>query len=143
MREIGALKIGRFGMMAPAKTPLPDGFETLDGDFFSLGLRDTYYERLRELGPGLQRTVLQALNDVSFDLDLFSRARTESVTGTSLLRTVSADTVLGRFRGSDPAAAPSVAVTDVTRRHPAAPVRRTAPHRCELVGRPGRGRLPA
>ncbi|MFJ3339217.1 hypothetical protein [Streptomyces sp. NPDC086766] len=82
IREIGGVKIGRFGMTAPARTPLPDAFETLDGDFFSLGLRDTYYERLRELGPDLQRTVLRALNDVSFDLDLASRARTESVTGT-------------------------------------------------------------
>ncbi|GGT02679.1 AbiJ-related protein [Streptomyces cinerochromogenes] len=117
VREIGAVKIGQFGMVAPARTPLPDGFETLDGDFFSLGLRDTYYERLRELGSDLQHTVLRALNDVSFDLDLFSRARAESVTGTSLLRTVSVDTVVGRFRGSDLSAGPSAAITDVTRRH--------------------------
>ncbi|ATW46677.1 AbiJ-related protein [Streptomyces peucetius] len=116
VREIGAVKIGRFGMTAPARTPLPDDFETLDGDFFSLGLRDTYYERLRELGPELQRTVLRALNDISFDLDLFSRARTESVTGTSLLRTVSPDTVIGRFRGSDIPAEPSATITEVTRR---------------------------
>ncbi|MEU7061568.1 hypothetical protein [Streptomyces sp. NPDC046197] len=85
IREIGGVKIGRFGMTAPARTPLPDDFETLDGSFFSLRLQDTYYERLRELGPELQRTVLGALNDVSFDLEFFSRARTESVTGTSLL----------------------------------------------------------
>lgn len=116
VREIGAVKIGRFGMIAPARTPLPEDFETLDGDFFSLGLRDTYYERLRELGPELQRTVLQALKDVSFDLDLFSRARIESVTGTSLLRSVSADTVVGRFRGSDIPAGPPAAITEVTRR---------------------------
>ncbi|MFD8368415.1 serine/threonine protein kinase [Streptomyces hygroscopicus] len=116
IREIGGVKIGRFGMIAPARTPLPDDFETLDGAFFSVGLRDTYYERLRELGPDLQRTVLRALNDVSFDLELFSRARTESVTGTSLLRSVSADTVVGRFRGSGIPAGPSAAITDVTRR---------------------------
>lgn len=117
VREIGAVKIGRFGMTAPARTPLPEDFEILEGDFFSLGLRDTYYERLRELGPELQRTVLRALNDISFDLDLFSRARTENVTGTSLLRTVTPDTVLGRFRGSAIPAGPSAAITDVTRRH--------------------------
>ncbi|MGW2939093.1 AbiJ-related protein [Streptomyces sp. NPDC001156] len=117
LREIGGVKIGRFGMTAPARTPLPDDFEILDGAFFSLGLRDTYYERLRELGPALQHTVLRALNDVSFDLDLFARARTESVMGTSLLRSVSADTVVGRFRGSDISAGPLAAITDVTRRH--------------------------
>ncbi|MGW3990920.1 AbiJ-related protein [Streptomyces sp. NPDC004830] len=117
IREIGGVKIGRFGMTAPARTPLPDDFETLDGSFFSLGLQDTYYERLRELDPALQRTVLRALNDVSFDLDLFSRARTESVTGTSLLRSVSVDTVVGRFRGSGIPAGSPAAITEVTRRH--------------------------
>ncbi|MGV9903358.1 hypothetical protein ACWDU8_12890 [Streptomyces sp. NPDC003388] len=53
IREIGGVKIGRFGMTGPAWTPLPENFETLDGAFFSLGLRDTYYERLRELGRWL------------------------------------------------------------------------------------------
>jgi hypothetical protein len=103
-------------MVAPARTPLPDGFETLDGSFFSLGMQDTYYERLRELSLELQRTVLRALNDVSFDLGLFSRARTESVTGTSLLRSVPVDTVVGRFRGSGIPAGSAAAITDVTRR---------------------------
>lgn len=42
IREIGGVKIGRFGMAAPASTPLPDGFETLDGSFFSLGMRDLH-----------------------------------------------------------------------------------------------------
>ncbi|WP_411139313.1 protein kinase domain-containing protein [Streptomyces sp. C10] len=117
VREIGGVKIGRFGMTGPARTTLPEDFETLDGAFFSLGLRDTYYERLREMGPDLQRTVLRALNDVSFDLDLFARARTESVMGASLLRSVSVDTVIGRFRGSDIPAGPPASITDVTRRH--------------------------
>ncbi|MFJ2110261.1 serine/threonine protein kinase [Streptomyces microflavus] len=117
VREVGGVKIGRFGMAAPARTTLPDGFEVLEGNFFSLGLRDTYYERLRELGGDLQRAVLQALNDVCFDLDLFSRARAESVMRTSLLRTVSPDSVVGRFPGSALSAAAPTAVTDVTRRH--------------------------
>ncbi|MFJ9862333.1 AbiJ-related protein [Streptomyces althioticus] len=125
IREIGGVKIGRFGMVAPATTPLPDGFETLDGAFFSLGLRDTYYERLRELGADLQRTVLRALNDVSFDLDLFSRARTENVTVTSLLRTVSAETVAGRFRGAGIPTGSSAAITEVTRRRLFDALRRT------------------
>lgn len=117
VREIGGVKIGRFGMAGPARTPLPEDFETLDGAFFSLGVRETYYERLRELGPDLQHTVLRALHDVSFDLDLFARARTESVMATSLLRSVSVDTVVGRFRGSDIPAGPSASITEVTRRH--------------------------
>ncbi|MFD5482157.1 AbiJ-related protein [Streptomyces hawaiiensis] len=117
VRNIGSVKIGRFGMTAPARTSLPDTFEALDGALFSLGQNDAYYEQLAELGADVQRAVLQALNDVAFDLDLFSRARTQSVMGTSLLRSVAADTVGGRFRGSDIPAASSTAITDVTRRH--------------------------
>lgn len=130
VREIGAVKIGRFGMTAPARTPLPEDFETLKGDFFSLGLRDAYYERLRELGPELQRTVLRALNDISFDLDLFSRARTEDVTGTSLLRTVTPDTVIG---ASGPATSPQ----DHRRPSPTSPDG-TCSTRCAARGRAGR-----
>lgn len=31
IREIGGVKIGQFGMTAPASTPLPDRFDSLDG----------------------------------------------------------------------------------------------------------------
>lgn len=116
VREVGSVKIGRFGMTAPSTTSVPDGFAALDGAFFSLGQDNTYYERLRELGADVQRTVLRALNDVAFDLDLFSRARNESVMGTSLLRAVSADTVVRRFRGMATISASSAAITEVTRR---------------------------
>ncbi|WP_328443339.1 serine/threonine protein kinase [Streptomyces sp. NBC_00386] len=117
VRSIGQVKIGQFGMTAPAQTSVPDAFETLDGASFSLGQNDAYYERLAELGPDVQRTVLQALNDVAFDLDLFSRARDQSVMGTSLLRSVAPGTVTGRFRSTVIPAGPSAAITDVTRRH--------------------------
>ncbi|MEJ8662168.1 protein kinase domain-containing protein [Streptomyces sp. MS1.AVA.4] len=116
VREVGSVKIGRFGMTAPAKTSVPEDFETLDGAFFSLGQDDAYYERLRELGADVQRSVLRALNDVAFDLDLFSRARNESVMSTSLLRAVSADTVSRQFRGMAIISASSAAITEVTRR---------------------------
>ncbi|MFH8737621.1 hypothetical protein [Streptomyces sp. NPDC017964] len=115
--EIGLVKIGRFGMAAPARTSPPEDFEALDGAFFSLGQSDAYYVRLRELGAGVQHAVLRALNDVAFDLDLLSRARTESVMGTSLLRSVDADSVVARFRGSEISAGSSAEITDVTRRH--------------------------
>ncbi|MFF1401326.1 protein kinase [Streptomyces sp. NPDC058287] len=115
--DIGEVKIGRFGMTAPARTPPPEDFEVLDGPFFSLGQNDAYYERLRALGADVQQAVLRALNDVALDLDLFSRARTESVMSTSLLRSVDADTVVARFRGSEISNGSSAAITDVTRRH--------------------------
>ncbi|MET8128253.1 serine/threonine protein kinase [Streptomyces sp. NPDC005231] len=117
VQELGSVKIGRFGMSAPATTSVPEDFETLDDAFFSLGQDDAYYEGLRELGAGVQQTVLRALNDVAFDLDLFSRARNESVMGTSLLRAVPVATVIHRFRGRDVSSdESSPAITEVTRR---------------------------
>ncbi|GAB2806672.1 hypothetical protein GCM10027073_44220 [Streptomyces chlorus] len=40
IKDIGSVKIGRFGMTAPARTSLPDDFKVLDEAFFSLGQKD-------------------------------------------------------------------------------------------------------
>ncbi|MET7312341.1 hypothetical protein ABZS68_36255 [Streptomyces sp. NPDC005571] len=56
VRELGSVKIDRFGMSAPATTSVPEDFETLDDAFFSLGQDDAYYEGLRELGADVQQT---------------------------------------------------------------------------------------
>ncbi|MEV6399204.1 AAA family ATPase [Streptomyces sp. NPDC051907] len=97
LHEVGLVKIGRFGMTAPARTSVPEDFETLDEAFFSLGQDDTYYESLRDLGDDVRSGVLRALNDVAFNQDLFGRAIDEAVMETSLLRTVAADTVWRQF----------------------------------------------
>lgn len=94
---IGEVKIGKFGMAEKSRVEVPDHFERLDEEYFSLGQDDSYYERLHDLGSELRDSVLAALRDVAADIDLFDRALAEKVMGISLLRSVTPVSVRGQF----------------------------------------------
>jgi hypothetical protein len=97
--RIGEVKIGKFGMTKDQRRPdIPDEFETLSDEFFSLGQDDSYYENLNELGEEIRGDLLVALRDVAQDPALFERAVKEDVTGVSLLRSVSNKSVRRQFR---------------------------------------------
>ncbi|MEU4791395.1 AAA family ATPase [Micromonospora tulbaghiae] len=97
--HIGQVKIGQYGMSPERSIPqLPDHFERLGDEFFSLGQDDSYYEELNRLGAGERDQLLTALRDVAYNQELFSEARNEEVMGMSLLRFVSPETVQGRFK---------------------------------------------
>lgn len=97
--EIGNVKIGQFGMRADQRRPdLPENFEHLDENFFSLGQDESYYENLNNLDEGLRDIVLTALNDLAKNRILFERALKEDVTGVSLLRSVTRSTVRGQYQ---------------------------------------------
>lgn len=94
----GGVKIGQFGMKEGQRRPeVPEQFDLLGKEFFSLGQDDSYYEKLNELGPELRDQVLRGLRDVALDQEQFQRALNEKVTGVSLLRSVSRATVQGQF----------------------------------------------
>lgn len=96
--DIGEVKIGQFKMAKDQRRPaLQEEFDILGEDFFSLGQDDSYYENLNLLGDEPRDYILQGLRDMAFDLDRFGRAREESVTGVSLLRSVTPATVRGQF----------------------------------------------
>ncbi len=96
--DIGGVKIGQFKMEKDQRRPnLPKNFDELSDDFFSLGQDDSYYEDMNKLGDERRDFVLRGLRDMAFDLDRFSRAREENVTGVSLLRYVTPATVQGQF----------------------------------------------
>jgi ABC-type transport system involved in cytochrome c biogenesis ATPase subunit len=96
--NLGGVKIGQFGMAGgQRRAAIPDTFDTLDEQFFSLGQDDSYYDDLNKLGEQIRDKVLAGLRDVALDLSLFDRALTEKVTGVSLLRSVSRATVRGQF----------------------------------------------
>lgn len=98
IHEIGGVKVGEFNMGdEQRRARIPDRFEALGDQFFSLGQDDSYYENLKHLGSNIRRTVLRSLRDVALDLDLFARALDEKVTGISLLRSVRTETVKGQF----------------------------------------------
>lgn len=97
--EIGAVKIGRLGMGPKRKTPKPPKtFRQLDQRFFSLGQSDNYYSNLRELGAHVSTHLLHCLRDIAESADLFDRVQEERVTQSSLLRSVSANSVTIQYR---------------------------------------------
>ncbi len=98
-QRIGEVKIGQFGMASGQRSPnISDEFEELNDEFFSLGQDDSYYQVLNDLGDDFRDEFLTALRDVARDEDLFERTLAEEVTGISLLRSVSDQSVRGQFR---------------------------------------------
>lgn len=97
-QQAGSVKIGRRGMNDGDATPnIPDAFDALSPEFFSLGQDETYYETLNLLSEALKARVLDGLRDVALDLDLFAEFEGEEVMGKSLLRDRRASTVRGRL----------------------------------------------
>lgn len=99
--EVGTVKIGRTGMEPGgplARVPLPNAFEGLGPEYFSVGQDDTYYERLNDFGDLVRRSVLAGLRDMAFDDDAYAAAEGEAVTRESLLRFVEAAVVSEQFR---------------------------------------------
>src|SRR5882757_9696113 len=84
LRAIGSVKIGQFDLGDSGRPELPDEFERLGTNQFSLGQDDSYYHELNGLGDEIRNDILESLNDVALNLDLFDLALAESVTGKSL-----------------------------------------------------------
>lgn len=98
-KRIGEVKIGEFGMeKGQRRANIPEEFEMLGDEFFSLGQDDSYYKHLNEIGTDIRDEFLTAMRDVAKDADLFERTLKEDVTGVSLLRFVSDQSVRGQFR---------------------------------------------
>lgn len=98
--EIGPVKIGEFNMDNNQETAnIPDNFESLDPTFFSLGQNTTYYKNLNKIDDDhIKYTILNALNDVVNDEDLFERSLNERVTRDSLMRDIPLKTVKIQFK---------------------------------------------
>lgn len=97
--RIGSVKIGQFDMDKDQRRPdIPDHFDNLGEQFFSVGQDDSYYDELNSLGERTRNEILSALNDIALNEDLYERAINEKVTSTSLLRSVSHTSIKGQFR---------------------------------------------
>lgn len=101
---IGEVKIGQRGLK-PSGTvsegfrapSLPNYFESLSEEFFSLGQTDSYYEELNTLPEDMKSRVLHGLRDIAFNLKLLDEFKNEDVTSESLLRHVHLENVTGRL----------------------------------------------
>lgn len=98
-KVIGSTKIGQFNMIKGQSRPsIPEVFEKLDKDFFSVGQDDSFYEVLNELGENIRNEILSSLNDIALNEDIYDKAINERVTSISLLRSVSHTSIKGQFR---------------------------------------------
>jgi predicted ATPase len=97
--EIGTVKIGFRGQTTETHTynKLPDSFENLGDEFFSLGQDVEFYRNMASLSDNLGKRVLLALRDIVVQPDLIEDIKEEEVFGTSLLRSVSLSLVKGQY----------------------------------------------
>jgi ABC-type transport system involved in cytochrome c biogenesis ATPase subunit len=96
--EVGNVKIGQFQMAEGQQSPhLPEEFDALPEQFFSLGQSENYYETLNAITDPLRLRILAGLRDVAVDLAHFDRALGEPVMQESLLREIGAEKVRGRL----------------------------------------------
>jgi ABC-type molybdenum transport system ATPase subunit/photorepair protein PhrA len=96
---IGSVKIAEVPMVEGQTRPnLPERFEHLSENFFSLGQSDFYYENLNRISVEVRSEILRALNDIALDAELFEKYKGEYVTRRSILRDISNTTVTRQFR---------------------------------------------
>ncbi len=90
IHNIGNVKIG-FVNMTGGKTIdyLPDEFQELPEDFFSLGQDEAYYENLSKFTDAKRREILKNLHDMAYNPALFAANEDDIVTRISLLRDIS------------------------------------------------------
>lgn len=98
--SVGSVKIGFTGQQeGRTEERLPDHFDALSTDFFSLGQDVDYYRNVFEnLSAQLAGHLLSALGDVAFDNARQTTAENEAVFSTSLMRNVSRPTIEDQFR---------------------------------------------
>ena len=96
--ELGGVKIGCFDQTSPSRTEMPQSFNQLNKNYFSLGQSTEYYQYIQSLNPNIKKLILEGLNDVVNDAALLRRALQEDVTKTSLLRSVTLSSIKGQFK---------------------------------------------
>lgn len=93
--ELGSTKIAQQGSNPIPR--IPSSFQSLPNGFFSLGQDEYYYENIKALGSKTRNTILTALNDIAFNLDLLKKYRNEEVLKKSLLRSIPSNMVRNQF----------------------------------------------
>lgn len=97
--DVGEMKIAFRGQTTAVSTHtrLPERFQSLGDEFFSLGQSTDFYRNIASLPDGRGTVILKALRDVVAIPELIDSIRNEEVFSVSLLRGVSLSTVKGQF----------------------------------------------
>lgn len=98
--QIGNVKIGFIGQNEGwTNETLPQQFETLPGDFYSLGQDADYYKNLVDkFSDEIVISLLTALGDVIYDSDRLAIAENDRAFNISLMRNVNRATIEDQFR---------------------------------------------
>ena len=99
--EIGYIKIAEINnnQSDDIQTPKrPDCFERLESNrYISLGQDSSFYERLNALGTNTRNKVILALQDISYNIELYNRYESLEVVRKSLSRDITPSTIRGQF----------------------------------------------
>lgn len=90
-KKIGTLRIGFLGQIEHQHTSnrIEKNFKELDSSFYSLGTDEEYYLNLKNIDPIIQLEILESLNDIAYNIDIFNRVKEEEVFRKSFLRDTS------------------------------------------------------
>lgn len=100
--NFGYLKLGRRGV-GPGTVDnypdlgLPDSFEALSDDFFSVGLDVSYYEEINKLGSKFRQNLLESLNDVALRIDLLEEVKDLHIAKRSIFRDLSLNLIKNKY----------------------------------------------
>ncbi|WGE54817.1 ATP-binding protein [Actinobacillus equuli subsp. equuli] len=96
--DIGFIKIGFIGQEVGKSThsEIPEVFEKLPDNFFSMGDRAGFYQSIYKLDD-LGKNILFALNDIVLNPYILENNKNENVLLTSLLRGISITTIKDQF----------------------------------------------
>lgn len=79
-------------------TPVPDEFKSLTAGFVSVGQDESYYTNLLEVLGAKAHSVLDDLNDLAYNPQMFQEVHSTPVVNESLLRDVPSTSVTGTYR---------------------------------------------
>lgn len=99
--EIGYVKIGELqhqSGLTPESPAIPESFDSLNEEFFSVGQSESYYQNLNELGSEIRDKILFGLQDLAKNPTNLERVLKENMMTTSLLRDVGLQSIKNRFR---------------------------------------------
>ena len=99
LHDIGRIKIGFKGQTTETDTytKLPDRFERVGDEFFSIGQHVDFYRNISSLPNHFGKEILLALRDIVVQPDIIEDIKEEEVFGKSLLRDVSLSAVKGQY----------------------------------------------
>lgn len=97
--KLSTIKIAKKGMETSEYiyNYLPNEFDKLDNEYFSVWESAKTYEKVFQLGKKLGINIFERLNDIAYDLKLYKQIENEDVFSQSFLRGISSHSIKKQF----------------------------------------------